>query len=145
MSNIFTKEQINEFRNNFQLYQNKSNFIEAKYLGSILISLNYHVTQQQLNNYITEFNECGNISFNNFILILEDLFTIDNEKELIEAFRIFDVDNTGFINKYKLIEILKTIGNILNDDEINDLLKLTSIDDAGNIDYHKLVKKMLIR
>lgn len=144
MSNIFTNYQINEFRNSFLLVEKKKDYIESKQLCHLLRKLNYYLTKQELNYYSNKYNDNGFIHFTNFLKILENLYNIQIEEELLVAFRIFDREMTGYINKDKLVEILTTIGDVLNKDEINDLINITTIDKNGNIDYKELVKNILV-
>lgn len=143
MYHIFTNQQIKEFRNHFQLYQEKDDVIETKYLATILLSINHNLSPEELNNYIQKYDRKGYIHFDDFLLILEDRFIIEPKNELLEAFRIFDPNNTGYIGKNKLIEILTTMGEKLDKNEINDLLSIAIIDENDNIDYKDLVENIL--
>ncbi len=76
------------------------------------------------------------------------LLNMTKKDEMIEAFRIFDKQNTGQINVSKFRLILKKYLNIENevmDEMIMDMLemkKLAPIDPMTNLDYLKFADKI---
>lgn len=58
----------------------------------------------------------------------------DPEKELREAFKVFDRDGTGTISRDELKAVMKSLGENLTEDEIDEMLKLADKDGDGTID-----------
>ena len=58
----------------------------------------------------------------------------DPEKELREAFKVFDRDGTGTISRDELKDVMKSLGEDLTEDEIDEMLKLADKDGDGTID-----------
>lgn len=58
----------------------------------------------------------------------------DPEKELREAFRVFDRDGTGTISRDELRAVMKSLGEDLTEAEIDEMLNLADKDGNGSID-----------
>ena len=55
-------------------------------------------------------DESGEIDFNEFVMGLSHLSAReDREEKLRFAFRIYDIDNNGFISDVELFQVLKTM------------------------------------
>jgi calmodulin len=62
------------------------------------------------------------------------------EKDLIEAFRVFDRDENGLIALNELRVIFTTLGETISTDEVNSILELVQVDDNGKVKYSEFVK-----
>ena len=58
----------------------------------------------------------------------------DPDKELREAFKVFDRDGTGTISRDELKAVMKSLGENLSEEEIDEMLKLADKDGDGHID-----------
>ena len=52
---------------------------------------------------------------------------------LMEAFRVFDVDQNGFISADELREIMKNLGQKLSEDEIEEMISEADKDGDGQL------------
>lgn len=59
----------------------------------------------------------------------------DNQSELIDAFRVFDQDNNGFVNVQHIQHVLTNYGEKLNSSEIDALIKAADTNGVGQINY----------
>ena len=66
------------------------------------------------------------------------------EREIINAFRIFDIDGNGLISKENLTNMISKLGGDLNENEIKDMINQADIDGDGFINYEEFVRMMLI-
>lgn len=57
------------------------------------------------------------------------------EKELKQAFKVFDINGDGYISAAELRQAMTTIGEKMTDKEINDIMKQWDSDGDGKIDY----------
>ncbi|CAH1803079.1 unnamed protein product [Owenia fusiformis] len=66
-----------------------------------------------------------------------------DEKELEEAFRVLDKNNTGVIPVDDLRFILKGLGDDLTDEEIEEMINDTDQDGSGTVDFDEFSHLML--
>merc|ERR1711953_1412087 len=60
-----------------------------------------------------------------------------DEKELKEAFRLFDSNNDGRISTEEFVKLIKKIGGIMTGGQAKALLTLADKDDSGNIGFEE--------
>ena len=68
---------------------------------------------------------------------------INNQQEILEAFRIFDGDGSGSISAEELKHIMTTLGERMTEDEINELLKEADTNGDGVIDYKEFTNVLM--
>lgn len=59
---------------------------------------------------------------------------IDTEQELLNAFKVFDKDNSGTISSEELRNVLKSLGENLTDAELDEMIKMADRNGDGHID-----------
>ena len=59
---------------------------------------------------------------------------------MIQAFRVFDLLDTGKLSADKFKEVLTTLGEAVSDDDLDAILKEAVMDEGGNFDYTELAK-----
>eukprot|EP00008_Paramoeba_atlantica_P009810 CAMPEP_0201476224 /NCGR_PEP_ID=MMETSP0151_2-20130828/1476_1 /ASSEMBLY_ACC=CAM_ASM_000257 /TAXON_ID=200890 /ORGANISM="Paramoeba atlantica, Strain 621/1 / CCAP 1560/9" /LENGTH=83 /DNA_ID=CAMNT_0047856527 /DNA_START=68 /DNA_END=319 /DNA_ORIENTATION=+ len=69
---------------------------------------------------------------------------INTQEEVIEAFRCFDKDNTGFLDISILRQILSDLGDVMEDFEIEDLIRHADFQKSGQIKYADFVALMFL-
>ena len=142
-----TTEQILEFREAFQTFDKDGNgSITTKELGTVMRSLGQNLSESEIKEIIDEVDEDknGTIDFQEFLsLMARKMKIIDKEDELIDAFKILDLDGTGKISKYQLRYIILSTESCFTGDDIEELLKITDVDDDGNIDLHDFIKILM--
>ena len=94
---------------------------------------------QKASQYIVDFvgrEESGEIDFSEFVMGLSHLTTKeDREEKLRFAFRIYDIDNNGFISDVELFQVLKTmVGGNLKDFQIQEIVDMTIRSADKNLD-----------
>lgn len=151
MTENLTEDQIAEFEEAFLLFDREGNgSIPTKLLGTVLRSLGQTPANEEIDNYIEEFDpsETGVIDFPTFLTLMarrmREQFT-DTEEELREAFRVFDRDAQGLINADELRRILTTLGDRMTHEEVDELMKECDIDKLGNIRYDDFISHIVNR
>ena len=142
-----TDEQIIEFREAFQAFdKDGSGSITTKELGTVMRSLGQNLNESEIKEIIDEVDEDknGTIDFHEFLsLMARKMKILDKEDELLDAFKILDVDGTGKISKYQLRYIILSTETGFTGNDIEELIKKTEIDDDGNMDLHDFIKVLM--
>ena len=149
-----TAEQKEEFRAAFDIFVEDSTdgTITTKELGKVFRMLGQNPTEQELQEMVDEVDEdgSGTIDFDEFCqmmakqLAAEALENIPErpEKELAEAFRIFDTKADGFIDKEELKAALGLTGEPVQDWELDEFLNDGDKNEDGCLDYEEWIDMM---
>lgn len=101
MADQFTEQQVEEFKQKFNLFdKDHDGLIPTKDLGTLIRSLGQNPTEGELNDLISEIDRKDEkIDFPEFLTLLAmQMKNAGDEEELREAFRIFDKDGNGYIS-----------------------------------------------
>ena len=86
----------------------------------------------------------GVYSFQDFLKIMCNFDRhIVTEQELLEAFELFDQDNSGTIEAGEIKHVLGTLGDKMTEDEAEHMVALADKDGDGSIGYEEFVKTIL--
>lgn len=66
----------------------------------------------------------------------------DISKDLIAAFRVFDVDQKGYITKNELRTAMEMIGEPVTEHQLTEFIKLATTDKEGRINYEGIIAFM---
>lgn len=80
-----------------------------------------------LENWVKEFEKDG-------------VFT---EKEILDAFKLYDEDDNGHINRKELRNVIDLIGESMTDSELEELVREADINGDGAINYQEFVNMVL--
>jgi calmodulin len=113
-------------------------------------SLGQNPTEAELQDMIAEVDtdNNGTIDFNEFVnLMLRKKNDADEgadpEKELKEAFKIFDKDGNGFISAAELRHVMTNLGEKLTDEEVDQMIKEADTNGDGQVDYNEFARMMV--
>lgn len=82
------------------------------------------------------FSGNGTVDFDEFVAMMSRYYsTMDPEKEMRDAFRVFDKDGNGYISKSELKSVMHSLGEKLNDQEIEEMIRAADADKDGAINY----------
>ena len=119
-------------------------FINSADTSKILQAMGRTLEEDDEQNFLqaADPEDTGKISKENFLATVEALFSLskDNVNELVEAFKIFDINNTGKISVQNFKKILVKIGQAFTEEEAEDVIKYINVDKKGNIDYADFIE-----
>ncbi|XP_046385332.1 neo-calmodulin-like [Ischnura elegans] len=146
-----SKAQMKEFRDAFRLFDKDGDgSITQEELGRVMRSLGQFATEEELQQMLTEvdIDGDGSFSFDEFVEIVSNMGTAadktadEEEKELRDAFRVFDKHNRGYISASDLRAVLQCLGEDLSEEEIEDMIKEVDVDGDGRIDFYEFVNAL---
>ena len=82
----------------------------------------------------------GEVSFEEFVILINRMKGGDTEEDLKKAFKHFDIDKDGVISRKDMKDALSKLGRNLSDKDIDDIFKDADEDGDGFVDYEEFVK-----
>ncbi|KAI6184532.1 Calmodulin [Aphelenchoides bicaudatus] len=137
----FSREQIEEFREAFELFdKNGDGRVTSEELGIVMRSLGHEPSDQELHDIINEIDIDGNgsIELDEFVSMMSRRVNAsETERELREAFQVFDKDQDGFISAFELKFVMMNLGESLTEDEIREMIREADIDGDGRVNFEE--------
>jgi calcium-binding protein CML len=140
------EERDAEIKSVFKLFdKNGDGRLEKSEIKSFMIALGRETSDEEVQKLMekVDLDKNGFITIDEFIEYMDETYVIskDQVNELIDAFRIFDVDNSGNISKNEFKNILTKYGkNEFTDEDIEDIFNLIDIDKDGSINYAEFIE-----
>ena len=83
----------------------------------------------------------GSIDFKEFLVLMaKKIKDADTEEELLESFRVFDVEGKGRITIKDIITVLRQLGERFTDEEIEEMVKGNDQDLDGTLSYEEFCR-----
>ena len=90
-------------------------------------------------------NGDNEIDFAEFLVLMKSrIGERDPEKELRDAFAVFDSDGSGFIDRSELKKLMANLGQALTDGELDDMMDEVDTNGDGEISFEEF-KAMMVR
>ena len=116
---------------------NNEGYVKTKDITKILKAMGRTLEEDDEQNFIeaADPENTNEISKENFLATAEAMFSLSKEeiKELLDAFKAFDINNTGKISVKNFRNVLINYGQEFNEEEVDEILKCIDIDREGNI------------
>jgi len=112
----------------------------TKSLGPLLRHCGENPSEAEIQDMVNQVDKeaTGAVKFPNFLNMMSEKFSDNNaEDEIREAFKVFDNDGNGFINRQELRVVMQNLGEKLTEDEIECLIDDVDIDGDGQINYEE--------
>ena len=93
-----------------------------------------------------DFDENGSIEFEEFVNLVSKSTNFtknDAEDEMLESFKMFDLNHDGFITKDEFKKVMLNLGEKLSDAEVDEYIKQYDINNDGKIDYKEFCVMMM--
>ena len=145
MSDELTKEQEKKLNEVFFLIdQDNDKSISVNEVGLLLRALGIFISESDIEKLKSKLgNEDGLVSYDDFKKTYKKKLKSNlSSKDLYDAFKYFDEDDTGKINLEQIKHGLMTLGEPLSEEEIKTLEDELDFDEEGNFDYGDLAKKI---
>ena len=129
--------------------KNGSGKIEAQEINNLLNKLGKESTKSEVNDLLSSIdkNQDNAVDFDEFCVMIKasSKYSIqqNEQEELREQFRLFDLDGNGSISPDELKKVMSTMGEKITDADIDELLGKYDLNKNGMIEYNEFVKYML--
>jgi calmodulin len=134
-------ETQNKLHSNFdQFDKDKDGFIYYQELKELMKETTSNLTEADLQDLLndTDMNEKGQIKFQTYVEIVNKINKKnDSEDELIQAFKIFDKDDSGLISAKKIMDVFIKIDDKLKEEEVLQMIKEFDMDQDGYLNYEE--------
>ena len=79
----------------------------------------------------------GMIEFPEFVEVLKErLKEADITEDIIEAFKVFDMDKNGYITGDEVSKIMASLGEVKTREEIQDMIRVADTNSDGRISFN---------
>ena len=124
-----------------------SGTIELHELQQVMRKLGQNPSEAELIEMISTVDDNGDneIDFEEFMILMKSrIGEKDPEKELRDAFRVFDTDNSGSIDKKELKRLMKKLGQALSEAELDAMMDEVDTNGDGEISFEEF-KELMVR
>lgn len=115
-------------------------------LKEVMKSLGQNPTEKELTQMIRSVDDNGDneIDFEEFLILMSSKKPSSNDpdKELRDAFAVFDADGSGSISRSELKKLMKNLGQSLSDAELDAMMDEVDTDGNGEIDFEEFKTMM---
>jgi Ca2+-binding EF-hand superfamily protein len=120
--------------------------IELHELQQVMRKLGQNPSEADLIEIINSVDENGDneIDFEEFLVLMKSrIGERDPEKELRDAFAVFDTDGSGSIDRKELKRLMKKLGQALSEAELDAMMSEVDTDGDGEISFEEF-KQMMV-
>ena len=119
------------------------NKVKSNEIRPILCAMGREPTHDNIMDFlfIADKDNTGIINKEDFMKALDEVFSLpeDAVDQAIDAFKFFDIDNSGKINQNVLKDILLKFVDGYSEKDVQDIFKLINCDMDGNFDYEEFI------
>ncbi|CAH0585504.1 unnamed protein product [Chrysodeixis includens] len=140
--------QIIMLRRAFSMFDSqKQGRIEKEKVRTILNTMVHNYDDLELDRMLDseDAEACGKLNFDSFVRVAMYFLEEDDEalqKELKEAFRLYDKEGNGYIPTSSLREILAALDEQLTPDQLNEMIAEIDTDASGTVDFDEFMAMM---
>ncbi|CRL01817.1 CLUMA_CG015033, isoform A [Clunio marinus] len=148
VSRELDEEQVQMLRRAFSMFDSsKSGKIEKEKVRTILNTLGHTYDDSDLDALLEaeDTEGRGTLTFDEFCRVAVHFSDEDDEalqKELKEAFRLYDKEGNGYIPTSSLREILAALDDQLTSDQLNEMIAEIDTDSSGTVDFDEFTEFM---
>merc|ERR1719369_281621 len=132
-------DQIGMFQDAFTRYDtDHDGVVTCREVGYILRAIGQNPSEAEIQDMVMAVDKdgTGSIDFPEFLMMMALKMNLENaEDEVREAFKVFDGDGNGFINRQELTVVMANIGEKLSAAEIQAMIDEADVDGDGQINY----------
>eukprot|EP01082_Thalassiosira_pseudonana_P007851 g6917.t1 g6917 contig23:1482794-1483706(-) len=143
-----SEEEVADLKEAFSMFDiDGDGTITLVELKEVMRSLGQNPTEKELKQMINSVDDNGDneIDFEEFLILMSSKKggkNDDPDKELKDAFAVFDADGSGTISRSELKRLMKNLGQTLSDAELDAMMDEVDADGNGEIDFQEFKTMM---
>eukprot|EP00457_Paulinella_chromatophora_P004613 gb/GEZN01004625.1/.p1 GENE.gb/GEZN01004625.1/~~gb/GEZN01004625.1/.p1 ORF type:complete len:362 (-),score=33.51 gb/GEZN01004625.1/:568-1653(-) len=139
----FSEEQLSEFQEAFRIMNKEATGqINAAEVATVMRSFGINPTTEEISGMIQQAGGSDALTFDNFLSIMAKDVSPQDPEIIIDAFKVFDRDNTGIVPAAELKLIIEQECSLLTNEQLEDLIKQADLNGDGSIRYRDFVQNM---
>ena len=147
MFNDLPKSKGEEYKKVFESYsKGQEGNVNKQELANIFKAINIDASDEEIKEIIKKMDleDKKEINYDEFLTIINQREKdVDEEEEVLKAFKVFDKEGNGLININELKDIMLNMGNNWSENEINEMFAEADIDMDGYLNYEDFVRTMM--
>lgn len=141
-----TEDEVADLKEAFAMFDiNGDGTIELNEIRQVMRKLGQNPTEDELKEMIStvDDNDDHEIDFEEFLVLMKSRTVVDDpEKELKDAFAVFDSDGNGAIDRKELKRLMKKLGQALTEAEVDAMMEQVDSNGDGEISYDEFKAMM---
>lgn len=143
-----SEDEVGDLKEAFAMFDiNGDGTIELHELQQVMRKLGQNPSEAELIEMINSVDDNGDneIDFEEFLILMKSrIGERDPEKELRDAFAVFDTDGSGSIDRKELKRLMKKLGQALSEAELDAMMEEVDTNGDGEISFEEF-KAMMVR
>eukprot|EP00466_Bigelowiella_natans_P016731 jgi/Bigna1/89126/estExt_fgenesh1_pg.C_440052 len=143
-----TEEQLDEIKEAFTLFDtNHTGTINVRELKAAMRALGFQLKREEVKKMLDDIDKDGNseITLDEFTNMMAQKMPLrDTKEEILKVFKLFDVDNSGYITLKNLRRICQELGEQLSEQDMAEMIEEADRDQDGQIspdEFYRVMKK----
>ena len=148
MADQMSADQIAELKAAFSAFDKDGDgSITIGELSDVLNMVGQHTSQEEVQAMISQadLDMNGVVDFPEFLALVANRMTNqeENENDLVEMFRYYDLNNTGFITASNLQFAMSRMGCKMSPEESDEMIREADLDGDGRLCYPEFRRLMM--
>ena len=135
------REEVRQIFNMFD--KNGDNTVSVSEVESLLISIGRNPSKEEVKKLVEELDtdKSGTLSFDEFMRYMDKVYVVPEEQvnDIVDAFKIFDLDDNGYITASEFKNILCKFGGEFSPQEVDEIFNMVDLNHDGKLDYAEFI------
>jgi calmodulin len=143
-----TEARLLEYRDAFSIVDTeKTNYIQKAHLRTVMNALGKFPSDSELNDFLeqVESKDTDKLHFAQFLTLMMNYMTANPDAdydEIRDAFKVFDLEDKGYVVGSHLRHILTNLGERLSDREVDEMFYEIGANEETHINIDDFIKIM---